>query len=100
MKRRGLLSPLLPGSRTPEEFRAAVKAACAGDKALTDAERRGRLRSMEKRKGLPPVVRSPRRAAIEAAVEKVIAQRKTAVGKKGSSGDKKPAPSGQRGAPK
>src|SRR5436309_9762188 len=88
-QRRVILSPLQPGSRTPEEIRAAVRAVMAAQDDATKAllanagagevvepqPSRGRLRSVEKRILIPPVTRSVHRAAIRAAVEKVAALR-------------------------
>jgi hypothetical protein len=100
MQRRVILSPLEPGSRTPEEFRAAVRAVMderdaerKKDEAaeiLTPRPPRARLRSVEKRVLLPPVTCSAHRAAIRAAVEKVAAMRE------GAKAGEKTAPSTPR----
>src|SRR5215210_355630 len=75
--RREILSPLQPGSRTPEEFRAAVLKVVAARKAesLTGSRPGARLRSMKRRVLLAPATRSPKREAIRAAVEEVAAER-------------------------
>jgi hypothetical protein len=92
---RKILSPFKPGSRTPEEFRTAVKAAIDRREALTPPKVRVRLHSMEKRTIMEPLTRSPRREAIEAAVEKVAARREAKltaeIASERSSGEKKPA---------
>ena len=103
MQRRVFLSPLQLGSRTPEEFEAAVKAALAEPEALTPPEPRPRLHRMRKPTILEPVMRSPRRAALEAAVDKAIARRaesaKAEATKTGKSAPRKnaakPAPKGE-----
>ena len=104
MQKRVFLSPLQPGSRTPEEFQAAVEAALKGEtEALTPPKPRPRLHRMRKPTILEPVMRSPRRAAIEAAVDKAIARRaetaKTEAAKTGKSAPRKnaakPAPKGE-----
>src|SRR5436305_11037938 len=107
MSKRVVLTPLKPGSRTPEEFREAVRKVVAERDAatwrqvgwsadpeeplaeadpssstqqiaplLTGAQTSAKLRPMRKRVLLEPAVRSPKRAIIRAAVEKVVAEKK------------------------
>jgi hypothetical protein len=107
MSKRVILTPLKQGSRTPEEFREAVRKVMAERDAvawkkvkwssdpegsmteadalsgpqqtappLTGAQPSAKLRSMKKRVLLEPAVRSPKRALIQAAVEKVVAEEK------------------------
>lgn len=107
MPKRTILFPLKQGSRTPEEFREAVRKVKAEretanwtkvtqasdlpptrivadppsdtehtDPSLTDSQPHAKLRSVRKRVLLEPAVRPPNRALIQAAVEKVVAERK------------------------
>ena len=113
MSKRTILTPLKQGSRTPEEFREAVRKVVAErDVAtwrevkewesdpeepltepdpssgaqrtappLTDAQPSTKILPMKSRKRvlLEPVIISPKRALIEAAVEKVAAERERRV---------------------
>jgi hypothetical protein len=100
MPKRVVLTPLKQGSRAPEEFReAARKVVAERDVAtwrkvkeweadpeeplteadpppMTAAQPSGKLRPMKKLVLLEPAVRPPNRALIQAAVEKVVGERK------------------------
>lgn len=108
MSKRTILTPLKQGSRTPEEFREAVRKVVAERDAatwrevkkwesdpeeplteadppsgtqqaappLTGAQPSGKLRPMKKLVLLEPAVRPPNRTLIQAAVEKVVGERK------------------------
>ena len=108
MSKRVVLTPLQQGSRTPEEFREAVRKVVAErdvatwrkvkgweadpeeplteadppsasqqtEPPLTGAQPSGKLRPMKKLVLLEPAVRPPNRALIQAAVEKVVGERK------------------------
>lgn len=112
MSRRVVLTPLKPGSRTPEEYREAVRKVVAERDAatwrkvewsvdpeeplaeaelpsstqqtappLTGAQLGAKILPVKSRKRvlLEPAIISPKRALIEAAVEKVAAERERRV---------------------
>jgi hypothetical protein len=70
---RVILSPLKPGSRTPEEFEAAVRAVIGRRKAPIPPEPEVKPQVAEKPTVLAPMMRSPKKEAIEAAVKTVVA---------------------------